>query len=563
MAAQTAPERDATPIARPRYVLWLQNGSGKYTSDTIDDSPGIQASDDPTSLTGLTPGELIIDPVTGNHYKANSSGTPVLVPDGDSIIPAAATELTIAAGIVAMTQSMHTVDTQADAASDDLDSITGGTQEQLLFLRPASASRTVVLKHAIGADLLACPGARDITLAEGTDWALLVYNGTQWIVLAFNTLANGGGGLGSALAATSNGLGASLISIEDALALISATTVEGALAELRTTLALKAATELTIAAGVVTRTQGVHNVDTEADAASDDLDSISGGAAGQFLLLTANNDARSVVVKHSANIVCPSGRDITLAEDDDYALLYSPAGTAWVVLTFKTLANGGGGLGSALAALTNGLGASLVGIEDAAAILTATTVEGALAEIKVITNAIIAENADVVIPCSHSGFIAVSGVWTRSRTAQGLYRIRRTAALTAEILSVEIPTSRLRSTASKGLKITGAKIQYSITTEAANDVTVSGVRVIMPATGVAVAAATSLGSVTYDTSHDTAAERGATGEHTMQVTFDTPVYLADGFVTLEFTVDDTTGGGAVFDLFLLALIGSETLVDAA
>jgi hypothetical protein len=55
--------------------------------------------------------------------------------------------------------------------------------------------------------------------------------------------------------------------------------------------------ELTIAAGVVTATSNVHVVDTEADAASDDLDTISGTAAGQMLVISAADSARTVVAK--------------------------------------------------------------------------------------------------------------------------------------------------------------------------------------------------------------------------------------------------------------------------
>jgi len=145
----------------------------------------------------------------------------------------AATELTIAGGIITATQAAHTVDTQADAGTDDLDSILGGTAEELIVIRPANGARDIVLKHAIGANLIACPGAQNITLAEVTDFALLYNDGTQWVVLAFSTLALTGGGLGLALSSTANGQGASRIAIEDPGFLIAAVDVEGALVENR------------------------------------------------------------------------------------------------------------------------------------------------------------------------------------------------------------------------------------------------------------------------------------------------------------------------------------------
>lgn len=104
--------------------------------------------------------------------------------------------------------------------------------------------------------------------------------------------------------------------------------------------ALAAITEKTIASGAITITTNYHTVDTESDAASDDLDSIAGGEIGQLVVLRPANDARTVVVKHSATIICPGGRDISLAEDDDYVLLVRHSVTAWVVLASKLTPSG-------------------------------------------------------------------------------------------------------------------------------------------------------------------------------------------------------------------------------
>jgi hypothetical protein len=61
-------------------------------------------------------------------------------------------------------------------------------------------------------------------------------------------------------------------------------------------------TELTIAAGVITKTQGFHTVDTESDASTDELDTISGGTIGDILFLSANNDARETRITRAGNI---------------------------------------------------------------------------------------------------------------------------------------------------------------------------------------------------------------------------------------------------------------------
>ncbi len=88
-----------------------------------------------------------------------------------------------------------------------------------------------------------------------------------------------------------------------------------------------AATELTIAGGVITRTRFNHTVDTQGDAGTDDLDTINGGVSGMLLLLQAANDARTVVVKNgTGNIHLPA--DFSLdSNEDTILLLYN--GTAW------------------------------------------------------------------------------------------------------------------------------------------------------------------------------------------------------------------------------------------
>jgi hypothetical protein len=107
------------------------------------------------------------------------------------------------------------------------------------------------------------------------------------------------------LASTAVGLGASLVGINDTGSLITATQVEAALQELRTVFALKAATTLTIATGAITVTQGLHKIDTEASAATDDLDTINGGAEGIVFWARIVNNGRNVVIKHqTGNIVC-------------------------------------------------------------------------------------------------------------------------------------------------------------------------------------------------------------------------------------------------------------------
>ncbi len=100
----------------------------------------------------------------------------------------AATELTIASGVVTAVQGYHDVDTESNAASDDLDTISGLTDGELSILRPESGARTVVIKHGTGNIYL--PGGNDCSLAELTDWALVMGDGSNAAVLACSTLAD-------------------------------------------------------------------------------------------------------------------------------------------------------------------------------------------------------------------------------------------------------------------------------------------------------------------------------------------------------------------------------------
>lgn len=85
---------------------------------------------------------------------------------------------------------------------------------------------------------------------------------------------------------------------------------------------LPASTELTIATGEITITQSIHTVDTESDAAADDLDTINLPASVDLFLLMAENASRTVTLKHgTGNIVTPNGTDHALT-DNGFTLCY-------------------------------------------------------------------------------------------------------------------------------------------------------------------------------------------------------------------------------------------------
>jgi hypothetical protein len=94
----------------------------------------------------------------------------------------AETELTISAGSVTPTRAAHSVDTEADAATDDLDAIALALPEgALLFLRGASTARVVTVRHAAGGlGQIILNGAEDLALDDAALTLILQRAGDTW-----------------------------------------------------------------------------------------------------------------------------------------------------------------------------------------------------------------------------------------------------------------------------------------------------------------------------------------------------------------------------------------------
>lgn len=118
--------------------------------------------------------------------RTDPSGTPsTKLTSKLNFLGAPGTELTIASGAVTITDNYHTIDTESDAASDDLDTINGGVTGMLLTVVAANAARSVVLKDGTGninAGAAGTPG--DITLDEVENAVTLVYTGSAWNVVS-------------------------------------------------------------------------------------------------------------------------------------------------------------------------------------------------------------------------------------------------------------------------------------------------------------------------------------------------------------------------------------------
>jgi hypothetical protein len=132
-------------------------------------------------------GELVTASIMNTYIRDNQNILKTPITDTGQLEFVDATELTIASGVITVTQNYHKIDTEGAGASDDLDTITAGasvTAGFILHLRVESDARTVVLKNGTsGSDNLDL-GA-DITLDESYKTYSLVYDGTNWRPLSY------------------------------------------------------------------------------------------------------------------------------------------------------------------------------------------------------------------------------------------------------------------------------------------------------------------------------------------------------------------------------------------
>lgn len=253
---------------------------------TIADGAGISMPNNQNlTLTALIPGAIFVE----------DAGVAVLVasvgPMDFDQVPniTAATELTIASGAITPIYASHTVDTEADASTDDLVTITATNFKagDRLMLSASNGARDVVLK-ASGGNLL-LPNDLDITLDDTEKTVILRYDGTNW-----NYVAGG-----------------------SAVSPIIPNAVAG--------------TTLTIATGAITPIRASHLVDTESAASTDDLVTITATnfKTGDLLAIAAANASRDVVVKATGgNILLPNDLDITL-DDNEKTIIFRYDGVNW------------------------------------------------------------------------------------------------------------------------------------------------------------------------------------------------------------------------------------------
>jgi len=92
-------------------------------------------------------------------------------------------ELTISSGDITITNSYHTVDTESNSASDDLDCVSGGTEGDLLYLFGQSGSRDVTFKYnscGVSANRLLIQGGVDLVTSNEAEGLNCIKRSFGW-----------------------------------------------------------------------------------------------------------------------------------------------------------------------------------------------------------------------------------------------------------------------------------------------------------------------------------------------------------------------------------------------
>ena len=168
-------------------VLGAGGVAGTIANNTLD-----QAYDEGGAGAGRT-----ITADTGTVYIAGTDGLQVdNTADIQELRVYDDTELTLdAAGAITRVQTYHSLDTFGGAATDDLVTINGGADGDILIIHPEDDARTIVIKHNTGNIWLI--GLADISLTDAEDHIMLIYDltNTRWC-----SVGDGGGAGGVGVA---------------------------------------------------------------------------------------------------------------------------------------------------------------------------------------------------------------------------------------------------------------------------------------------------------------------------------------------------------------------------
>ena len=123
---------------------------------------------------------------TWHAIVCNSSGQLVMSLQSISVLRyGAASSLTIATGVVAVTKTRHKIVVQGGTGggNDQLDTATGGSDGDVLILQSATSggSDTVTVADGTGADTFILAGNANFVMDSVDDRLTLLHNGTEWV----------------------------------------------------------------------------------------------------------------------------------------------------------------------------------------------------------------------------------------------------------------------------------------------------------------------------------------------------------------------------------------------
>ncbi len=250
------------------------------------------------------------------------------------------TELTVSSGVITVTRNFHHVDTESDGATDELDTINGGTaarEGMFLVLRSETDARDVTVRdESVNSGNIALTGNSSFTLSSRRDTLTLMWsnNHARWLEISRSSNNIGEVFDNKTFDLDANTLTGTLAEFNTALQSDSFMPVSGGaftgLVDFQGDVRFSK-TELTIVSGAVTKTKSWHLIAGESGAA-DDLDTINGGVTGDFLIITSSTSANDITVTEAGNIKLESAGNFILTNTNDTMMLLHWAG-AWLELS--------------------------------------------------------------------------------------------------------------------------------------------------------------------------------------------------------------------------------------
>lgn len=225
---------------------------------------------------------------------------------------AAETELTISAGSVTPTLAVHSIDTESDAATDDLANIdqTDHPDGRLLLIHAVDPARVVTVKHAAGgAGQVLLHGAADFVLDSPKKWLLLKRTGTTWEEVTRS--------FGDDTAAARAFLGAAALAAANIFTKTQ-TWARGA-----------ALGDGNIAAGILTLGSDGNSFDLSG---TEDIAGVASVGVGTTVRVRCTS-ARTFT-HHATNLICPGGVDLDVVAGD-IVELEEYASADWVVVNHQ------------------------------------------------------------------------------------------------------------------------------------------------------------------------------------------------------------------------------------